>query len=163
VWTGAGTDSNWSDGLNWQSGSAPQAGDVLVFGPGATQSTTTNDLVGYTFNSVRFTGACYTVSGHAVTLTGSLDATSSTGANTFGLNVTLASNAEFNAGGSGASLTVNGSVSDAGSTVEVGGGKGTLTFAGVVSGGGGVNDYGPGTLVLSGANTYLGGTTLSDF
>jgi autotransporter-associated beta strand protein len=162
TWTGAGPDGNWSDALNWTGGVAPNPGDVLVFGPGAAQFTSTNDFAaGTAFRSIRFTGSGYTVSGNDVTLTSSLDASSATGSNTCNLNVTLGGLTAFNGGGTSTSLTLGGNLNDAGYTVQVGGGKGSITFGGVISGGGGLNDLSAGTLVLSGANSYSGGTTLN--
>lgn len=44
VWTGNGATGNWSDPNNWYGGVAPGAGSNLVFGPGASHPTSTNDL-----------------------------------------------------------------------------------------------------------------------
>jgi autotransporter-associated beta strand protein len=160
IWTGAGPDANWSDPLNWSAGTAPVAGDILIFGAGASQTTTTNDLAaGTSFDSIRFTGSGYTINGNDVTLTNSLDATSATGNNTFNLNTTLAG-AAFYAGSSSTNLTDGGNINTAGYTLQVGGGPGTVTLNGVVSGSGGVSDINTANLVLAGSNTYSGTTTL---
>ena len=42
VWTGAGTDDNWSTGANW-GGTAPVSGEPLLFGLSARQANI-NDL-----------------------------------------------------------------------------------------------------------------------
>ena len=51
TWTGASTDTNWTDAANW-GGTAPVAGDDLVF-PSVTNETANNDFAANTnFNSI---------------------------------------------------------------------------------------------------------------
>ena len=53
TWTGNGADDNWSTGANW-GGTAPVAGDALVFA-GTTRLTPNNDLTASTsFSSITF-------------------------------------------------------------------------------------------------------------
>jgi N-acetylneuraminic acid mutarotase len=75
VWTGLGATNNWSDGGNWQNGSAPNPGDALLFPSGASQSANNNDFPdGTSFSSLTFTGAGYDISGGAITLTSGMTA-----------------------------------------------------------------------------------------
>jgi len=72
TWTGAGATANWSDGANWDTG-VPVAGDTLVFPPGASRKTNTNDLAaGTAFVIVKFTGGGYQLQGNAFDVTGEL-------------------------------------------------------------------------------------------
>src|SRR4051812_47305231 len=77
TWTGAaGTD--WTTASHWTGGSAPVAGDDLVFpANGANQSTANNDFPdGTLFNSILFSGGSYTLSGNSIALgRGGIDAT----------------------------------------------------------------------------------------
>jgi autotransporter-associated beta strand protein len=161
TWTGAGPDANWSDPLNWAGGVAPSPGDVLLFGPGAAQSTNTDDFAsGTMFNSIRFLGSGYTISGNDITLSGSINAGASTGTNVFNDNTTLGGNALINAGMAATSLTIGGNVNDAGYSVQLSGSGGSVIFNGSLSGSGGLTDLSAGTLLLAGNDTYSGGTTM---
>lgn len=72
VWTGDGSNDLWSNGQNWLSEVAPQAGDDLLFPSNAHQQTNVNDL-GFTFKSVTVQGGDYKISGQPLTTTGTLD------------------------------------------------------------------------------------------
>jgi autotransporter-associated beta strand protein len=162
TWTGGGPDANWSDPLNWAGGVAPNPGDTLVFGPGASQLSSTDDYAsGTTFSSIRFTGAGYTFGGNDLTLTQGINAEASTGANTLNDNVTFSGTASISAGGKSTSLTLGGNLNNAGNTLLVGGSLAAVTVTGAVSGSGGLINLDTGTLQLSGTNTYSGGTTVS--
>lgn len=69
TWTGS-AGNNWTTASNWSGGSAPAAGDDLVFpASGTNQSTTNNDFPdGTLFNSILFTGGSYTLFGSSITL-----------------------------------------------------------------------------------------------
>ena len=155
TWTGGGSTANWSDPNNWSGGVAPSPGSKLIFGPSATQLTSTNDFAaGTSFNTITFSGGGYTVSGNGVTLTGGIDASGATGSNTFNINVTLSQAETFNAGSGTAGLTLGGTVSNNGFTLTIGGGNGPLTFSNVISGTGGFTQSNAGTVTFSGpANT----------
>jgi autotransporter-associated beta strand protein len=160
TWTGGGATTNWSDPGNW-GGTAPVAGDSLVFGSGATQLTSTNDFApGTQFNSVTLGGSGYTIGGNGIALIGGLDASAATGANAWDVDTTLISNQTLNAGSGAAALTVGGNLNTAGFTLTVAGGNGSVEVDGAVSGSGGLVENNAGTLILGGspANTYTGAT-----
>jgi probable HAF family extracellular repeat protein/autotransporter-associated beta strand protein len=162
TWTGAGGDNLWSDAMNWTGGLAPVPGDTLVFGPGANQLSTYDDLDPNTsFNAIQFTGAGYTVSGNTLAIKGSIDASAATGANTLNDNLTLAANSSIVLGGSSTSLTLGGSIDNGGHNLQVTGTGGTVNLAGAVSGSGNLADANTGTVTLSAGNSYSGGTTLT--
>lgn len=53
TWSGAGGNSDWTTGANWSGGTSPQVGDHLVFPPGASRQTNTNDFPsGTTFTDI---------------------------------------------------------------------------------------------------------------
>src|SRR5262249_46815996 len=144
------------------SGNAPQTGDTLIFGPGAAQLTNVNDLVGRTFNTIDFTSAGYSISGNAITLSGIIDASGATGANTFNLNLTLGAASTIKGGGIGTSFSEGGTINNGGFLLTVNGAaSGTVTLGGAISGSGGLTDADLGTLIVSGGNSYSGVTTLS--
>ena len=53
TWDGGAGTGNWADAANWDANTLPAAsGDDLVFS-GSTQVSTTNNLSGYSFKSIR--------------------------------------------------------------------------------------------------------------
>lgn len=143
TWTGT-TSGTWSVAANW-GGTAPVAGDDLVFPTGPTTLITTNDFgAGTGFNSITFTGSGYTLNGNAIAL-GSQIVMNTTGTNTVNLAISLPGARTFSfIGVTNQVIIFNGIIS----------GTGPLTVTGVAAGGDEVD--------LSGANTYSGGTNLSD-
>ncbi len=138
TWTGGGANTNWSTGANWQGGVSPTGGSTLVFGTGESRLTNVNDIVGLSIAEITLAGG-YSISGNAITLTGS---------GGVGIDSQSGTNAFNNAIALGASLNFT---EDAGQ----------LTLGGVLSGAQSLTKGGPGTLVASGANTYTGTTTVS--
>ena len=69
TWTGA-AGTKWTIASNWSGGSAPVAGDDLVFPAGAlNQNSTNNDFpANTTFNSISFTGGSYSLNGNPITI-----------------------------------------------------------------------------------------------
>ncbi len=59
TWTGAGGNVLWSNGANWDSGTAPANGDDLVFGG----QSTTNDVQALSLNSITVTSGSPVFSG----------------------------------------------------------------------------------------------------
>ena len=63
TWTGGGADNNWTNALNW-AGTAPVAGDDLVFPVGAARLSNTNDFAAATsFNSITIRARATTLPG----------------------------------------------------------------------------------------------------
>ena len=72
--------SSWSAGGNWVSGVAPQVGDALVFPAGASSLSAVNDFApGTSFASIDIQSPGYDISGTSVELTGSLNASLTSG------------------------------------------------------------------------------------
>jgi autotransporter-associated beta strand protein len=165
TWTGKGPDNKWSDPQNWFALVAPVAGDNVVFGPGASQLTSNNDLAaGTAFGSITLSSAGYVISGNAVALSGGIDASIATGANAFNLSVTLANAAEtFKIGGSSTTVTFGGAINTNTFTLAVAGGTGTGVFSGIISGTGGMTFNDTGTITYAGtaANSYTGTTAVN--
>ena len=134
TWTGGGANANWSTAANWQAGLAPTTGDTLVFGASEARLTNVDNIAGLSVAQIQVAGG-YSISGDALTLTG----TSGTGIdNVSGTN------------------TINDPIALGTSLVFTGAGQ--LNLGGVISGSAGL------TLrvntILGAANTYTGSTTV---
>src|SRR5437867_612562 len=74
-WTGA-VNNLWSVGGNWNGGTAPVAGDALIFPSGAANTNMNNDLpAGLALQSLSFTSSSstmYSLSGNGIALSGGL-------------------------------------------------------------------------------------------
>lgn len=66
VWTGAGTDDNWSTGANW-GGTAPNSGEPLLFGLSARQ-VNYNDIAGLTTPTLSFTNGGFVLDGSPLSI-----------------------------------------------------------------------------------------------
>ena len=141
VWTGLGSNSDWSNAANWANDQAPAAGANLEFDFGAAQLTTTNDLApGTLINSVTIVGSGYTINGNSLTLgPAGIQANAAGGSDSFQPAITLPN--EYNT-----HISVTG---------------GTLLLNGSISGPGGLTKNGSGTLVLSNSDISSGGTTVT--
>jgi autotransporter-associated beta strand protein len=179
TWTGGGANSDWSTGANWQGGIAPTSGSVLVFGPGESQLTNVNDIVGLSLAEIQIVGG-YSISGDMVSLNGSggVGIDSQSGSNTLTTPITLGANLSFTE--DAGQLTLGGVISGSGLSdcgvstgiVTDSGAAATFTvnaaaantFSGVITNGAhglALTKTGAGTLILSGTNTYSGTTTIS--
>jgi hypothetical protein len=103
-WTGAhsAVDKNWSDGLNWQGGVAPGAGDIANFSSSGTQSFTSNVDTTFTVAGITIdTFPNWGISGGTINVNASLSVTGNftMGSGTFG------GNGAASIGGSGSSVT----------------------------------------------------------
>ena len=135
TWVGGGSDSSWTNGINW--GGTPPAinGDSLVFS-GNVQQSNTNTYTAITNSAITFSTGGWSLWGNPVALGGTL--TSSLGTNVMNLDTPLTATR---------TITVS---------------AGQLTMNGAVSGTGyGLTKSGAGVLVLSGTNTQSGTTTVS--
>ena len=113
TWTGLGGDANWQTGGNW-GGTAPLAGDDLVFPAGAAQTTNTNNFpAGTSFNSLAFSGNGYVIGGNRIALSVSgITSTVATGqTDTLNLDVALSSGTSMAVNNSGATLILGGATS----------------------------------------------------
>ena len=114
VWSGGGgsSDTDWTDGANWQGRVAPPlAGSSLIFaGAGGTA---TNDFTDASFNSIDVAAPGFSLSGHSFAVTD-------------GLTVDA---------GVGGTTTIASAISGAGSVTQDGSGTLTLSGANSYSGG----------------------------
>ena len=135
-WSGGGANAYWNNSDNWGYAGTPANGDTLIFSASQPNLLNTNNIASLTLNQIRFVGAGggYDLRGNAFTLTNSIMATNTTGANTIENNITFTN---FNV-----TILVSNSVS--------------LTLAGSLGGSSTVTKNGLGTLTYSGstANTY---------
>jgi autotransporter-associated beta strand protein len=162
TWTGGGSTANWSDRNNWSGGVAPNPGDNLVFGPGASRLASNNDFApGTYFNSIAFTGAGYTITGNSITLNGPFDGSAATGNNSFSPNLALAAAETINAGSGSTTLTLSGTLNNGGFALTLAGGSGSVNFTNTLSGSGSFTETNTGLVTFSGpSNTYTGTTTV---
>jgi len=173
TWSGAGADNNWTTAANW-GGTAPVAGDDLVFPDSAARkATNTNDFAaGTNFNSITFgnTGPAYaggyTLSGNAINLGAGGITAYDNAANVMSLGgITLTANqnwlSQYDSFGGSKRLTVNSTVNLQGFTLSLNG-SGILDLSGAISGTGGLGSSGGGIIFLVGAtpHTYTGPTNV---
>lgn len=70
---GSATNGNWTRGENWAGGYAPSPGEDLLFPAGAARLSNTNDFTADTpFDSIRFTGGGYSITGNSIYLGGGI-------------------------------------------------------------------------------------------
>ncbi len=153
------------DASNW-GGTAPVAGDDLVFPAAALNTTNVNDFTaGTLFHSIAFADA-YTVSGNAITLgAGGLTFTPAAAA-----SLTIALDVTIQVGQLWTSTPANARVFETAALHLQQGAAATLQIAvdgefdalGTIDGTGKLEKLGPGDLVLSGVNTYAGSTLISE-
>ena len=114
TWTGLGADANWTTALNW-GGTAPVAGDDLVFPAGAARLSNTNNFGnGTAFNSITISGTGYTLAGNRVALgaTG-LTSSAAASANTVSLQLSYAATVSMAVTAANSTVTLSGTQSGA--------------------------------------------------
>jgi autotransporter-associated beta strand protein len=138
IWSGQGSDENWSTGLNWD-GNAPAAASSLTF-TGNLQTSNTNDFPANTpFDGLNFdaNAGAFILGGNAIQLTGDI-VNQSPSLQTVNIDLALQQNTNFEAT------------------------SGNLTVGGQISGAFGITISGSSTVTLMGTNnTYSGGTNVS--
>jgi len=158
IWSGAGPTDFWTNAANW-GGTAPVAGDDLVFPAGALRLSNSNNFAAATaFHSLTISGSNYVVNCNSVTLQAGLTNNPPVGTNVCNAPIILGSN-QFFVVSSNSTLNLVGNL-DTGAKVFTLILNGDLAASGVISSGGGLDKSGNGTLTLSGANTYGGSTTV---
>jgi autotransporter-associated beta strand protein len=124
-------NSNWNNAQNWVGDVAPVAGDDLVFPVFAFRKVgqVNNFAAGTSFNSIRYDGGGYLVTGNRINL-GAGGMTAGSG-NTFGLDITLDATRTFTVDPLGATMTLTGAISGAGGITKQG--AGLLELAGTAA------------------------------
>lgn len=158
-WTGA-TNGNWNTSSNWTScgGTIPQNGDGISIPNTASNTTTTNDIVGLTVASIA-SDVNFVINGNDLSISGGITVTS--GFLIIHPNLTLTAGQTFN-NASGAALTFTGNISMGTShNLVFTSPTAQIVVQGVISGNSNITKNGVGQLVLAGANTYGGTTTVN--
>ena len=162
TWTGAGLNDLWTNAANW-GGTAPVAGDNLIFPAGALQTANVNDFAaGTAFGSIEIAGDGYSLTGNQLSL--AANATSEGTGNSLGLDLQLSADEGIvNANTSGATFTVSGAIDLNGHNLSVSASNysGISELDGAISGTGGLTIGGSGQSVLNAANSYAGVTTVN--
>ncbi len=97
TWTGAGGDANWTTAGNW-GGTAPVAGDDLVFPGGAAQLVNNNDFsAGTLFNSIIINGSSggYDLKGNPIRLASGITVSTSAGTSYVEMAIQLTASQTF--------------------------------------------------------------------
>lgn len=161
VWSGNGANNNWNTGANW-GGSAPNAGDDLIFPAGALKLVNTNNFsAGTVFSSITFTGTDYAIWGNGLTLTSvnGVRAQNTVFTNTVNVAIQLNTALNFDSTAAGGTLIVAGNIALNGFNLT-NNATGTIRLSGAISGTGNVVKNGTGKLSLEGggSNSYIGTT-----
>jgi len=120
TWTGGGSDSNWSTADNW-GGTAPAAGDSLVFS-GSTRLANTNDFsAGTSFAGIAFSNGAgaFMLDGNMISLAGDLISEDNS-YQTFNLPIELSGDTIISNDVSGGRIVLNGQISGSGGITKDG-------------------------------------------
>jgi autotransporter-associated beta strand protein len=161
IWSGGGSDDQFSTGGNWVGNNAPVAGDNLFF-KGTTRPTPFNNGAVATFGSIIFATDGFNVSGSPMTLSRVLAVSNTSGSNTIDAPLTFGNFTVIRTEPSTSLAFGTLAAIDNGGFPLVVDSSGTCSISGVLSGAGSLTQRsGTGTLTLSGANTYGGGTSIT--
>jgi autotransporter-associated beta strand protein len=157
TWSGGGPNPGWTNAANW-GGTAPVAGDDLLFPPTAAQMNSSNNFPsGTTFNSLIFSGGGYTLVGNSIALNAGIRATN--GIDNLIINsLILNSNQTFTINIGSGNLYLEGDLINLNGkdlTFDVGSSS-VAQVPLVISGAGGLIKTGPGGAVLYASNTFSG-------
>lgn len=164
TWTGGGMSDFWSDADNW-GGTAPVAGEALVFA-GNIRITPVNDFApGTSFASITFSAGAgnFVLTGNTVNLSGGATALRSdavAGTMTVALPLTFSIAAPTITTVAGGGLVLSGVIDNAGFAITTAQ-AGALTISGALNGSGALIKTGTATLTLSGQGAWSGGTMLT--
>jgi len=166
VWTGAGTDANWSTPGNWQGSVSPTSSTATAIQMAGTTNLNVNVDSPFTLTSLIFNpnAGAFTLGGSTISLysTGP-DVTGvenqSNSAITINNAFTMLGSAQFRA--LAGNLTLNGNINLNTYTVNFKAATGkTLTLNGVISGAASPTFNSGGTIAINGANTYGGSNAI---
>lgn len=163
TWTGNGLGPQWTDSGNWtgcDNGNVPENGDELIFPAGASNLTTTNNIVGLTVYRITFQDN-YVVNGNAFSVSAGI--ASSAGSTAINVGVTLAGSLTFLTSGTGnLAFTNSSSVNLNGFNLLLQTSGGGLNLYCVISGAGNIIKVANGGQVqLTQNNTFSGTFTVS--
>lgn len=164
TWDGS-ANGLWSTNANWTDGSAPLAGDDLVFPTSVTRLNVTNDFnPPRAFRSITLLGSNYVIFGVNLALTNGISARQPVGVNTIRCPIELRGAQTFECVSSLPStlLNITSNVVLGAHTLTVAS-VGQVNIGGVISGTGAVTKEGAGRLQFYGslANTYSGLTRVN--
>jgi len=166
IWTGSGSDSNWTTAANWLCGFAPVPGDELVFSNITAKLVVQNDFpANTTFSRIRFTGFGFGnnffLGGNPITLTDGIFDQSFANSNVLTMPITMAAPLMLSNGFN--LMVLRGGITNSGNDLLLTGGG--FEFVGPYAGAGGLifsnGGFGFGQLNLRTNNSYSGPTMFS--
>ena len=166
TWDGGGTNSLWSNAINWAGNVAPLAGDDLVFPSGAAQANncSNNFAAGTVFNSITISSNNYALTGNRIAINNGVHGTLASASANITIPLTLTKAQSFTNSGNGR-LIYNSPITNGGFTLtlEVTAGTNLFQTGAGIAGTGGLIKNGSGLLRFTGpsTNTYGGTTTVN--